>query len=35
MTRVFAFEQRMSERRRHEQCQKNDKKIFQIFNKER
>jgi hypothetical protein len=35
MTRIFAFEQRMNEKKRHEQCQKNDKKISQVFNKER
>jgi hypothetical protein len=35
MTRVFAFEQRMNEKRKHEQCQRNDKEIFQIFNKKR
>jgi hypothetical protein len=35
MTRIFAFEQRMNEKRKHEQCQKSDKKISQVFNKKR
>jgi hypothetical protein len=35
MTRIFAFEQWMSERKKHKQCQKNDKEISEIFNKER
>jgi hypothetical protein len=35
MTRIFAFEQWMSEKKRHEQRQKSDKKISQVFNKKR
>jgi hypothetical protein len=36
MTRVFAFEQRMNQKRRYEQRQKNHWKIFeQVYNKER
>jgi hypothetical protein len=35
MTRIFAFKQRMNEKKRHEQCQKSDRKISQVFNKER
>jgi hypothetical protein len=36
MTRIFAFEQRMSQRKKYEQRQKSHWKIFeQVFNKER
>jgi hypothetical protein len=36
MTRIFAFKQRMNQRKKHEQRQKNHWKIFkQVFNKKR